>query len=164
MSQGKERSEPQGFVFPARLHYNVTAGFALSNHLLQLKSAIFVGQRCSQCRNVYMPPLGACSICALPTEEEVVLPPIGTIQTFCIVNIPVRGQGIDLPFACADIQLDGANTTFLALIQECAVEEVHIGMRVECVWREDRNLSLASVAYFRPLRSEGIETVEEDGA
>lgn len=141
------------FTFPMRLHYEVTAGYALSRHLRCLARGEFVGQRCGACGLVYMPPLGACSVCALPTTEDVPLPDTGCVDTFCIVNIPVRGQGIGLPFACADIKLDGADTTFLALIQECAAADVHTGMRVGAVWQpaELRTASLASIRYFRPL-------------
>jgi hypothetical protein len=147
-------SDPvERFVFPMRLHYDVAAGYALSRHLRSLAEGRFVGQRCARCARVYMPPLGACSVCAVPTTDDVPLPDTGTVETFCIVNIPVRGQGIELPFACADVKLDGADTTFLALIQECAVGDVRSGMRVEAVWAPaaERSPSLASVRYFRPV-------------
>jgi len=48
--------------------------------------------------------------------------------------------------------LDGANLSFMGLIQECDVEDIHMGMRVEAVWVDEADLvpSLASVKYFRP--------------
>jgi uncharacterized protein len=139
------------FTYPMRLHYEVTSGFALARCLRALKEGRFVGQR-SPNGLVYMPPLGACSVLGLPTEEDVELPNTGTVVSFCVVNIPVQGQGIEVPFACADINIDGSDTTFLGMIQECSLDDVRIGLRVEAVWRpvQQRDMSLASVAYFRP--------------
>ena len=150
-STGRDDPPIDRFVFPMRLHYEVTSGFALARCLRALKDARFVGQR-SPNGLVYMPPLGACSVLGQPTKEDVELPNTGTVVSFCVVNIPVHGQGIEVPFACADINIDGSDTTFLGLIQECELEQVRIGLRVEAVWKsaQEREMSLASVAYFRP--------------
>jgi uncharacterized OB-fold protein len=74
------------------------------------------------------------------------------VTTFCIVNVPFRGQQIELPYVCAQILLDGADISFMALIQECPASEVRMGMRVEAVWEEpDRRVpNLESLKYFRP--------------
>ena len=142
----------ESFTFPARAHYQVTAGFTLSNALRALKEGRFVGQVSRVSGRVYMPPLGSCPISATPTTEDTDLPSTGVVIAFCIVNIPVHGQGIKLPFACADIMIDGADTTFLGLIQECDVNEVRIGMRVKAVFVpvERRTTSLASIQHFVP--------------
>ncbi len=150
------------FVFPARAHYEVTAGYTLSGALRALVDGRFVGQVSRESGRVYMPPLGACPISATATTEDIELPNTGVVIAFCVVRLPVHGQGVKLPFACADIMLDGADTTFLGLIQECEVEDVRIGMRVEAVWKEaaERTTSLASVRYFRPLPEPDVDIEE----
>ena len=81
------------------------------------------------------------------------LPDTGTVTTFCLVNIPVRGQNVKLPFACANVLLDGSDTPFLIQISGCEVEEVRQGMRVRAVWRsaQERGPSLDSIAHFEPI-------------
>ncbi len=48
--------------------------------------------------------------------------------------------------------LDGADISIFAAIQECAVGDVRMGMRVEAVWKPDgeRTGSFDDVLYFRP--------------
>jgi uncharacterized protein len=69
-----------------------------------------------------------------------------------VVNVPFAGQSIEIPYICAQILLDGANLSFMALIQEIPVEEIRMGLRVEAVWvaPEELGPTMASVKYFRP--------------
>ena len=52
------------------------------------RSGRILGQRCPECRKVYVPPRGACPTCGVATAEEVEVAGKGTVTTFCIVNIP----------------------------------------------------------------------------
>ena len=74
------------------------------------------------------------------------------MTTYCVVNVPFAGQSIEIPYICAQILLDGANLSFMGLIQEIPTDEIRMGMRVEAVWVDETELtpSLASVKYFRP--------------
>lgn len=137
---------------PSRLEYRYTAGIAASRFLRGMAEGRIMGQRCPSCRKVYVPPRGSCSVCAVPTEEEVELSNRGTITTFCIVNIPSQGLTFPVPYVCADILLDGADVPFMHIIQECPTEDVRMGMRVEAVWEEPDKLqpSVESIRYFRP--------------
>jgi uncharacterized OB-fold protein len=153
----------RSFVFPMALHYDVRAGHALSVHLCGLAEGRFVGRRCRRCARVYVPPLGACTVCSIAVEEDVELPHTGVVTTFCIVNLAVRGQEhLERPFACGNVLLDGADTPFLALLQGCAAKEVRAGMRVRAVWREpaERGPSLASLRHFEPTGESDVEVAE----
>ena len=77
---------------------------------------------------------------------------MGTVTTYCVVNVPFAGQSIEIPYICAQVLLDGANLSFMGLIQEIPTDQIRMGMRVEAVWVEPDELSpsLASVRYFRP--------------
>jgi uncharacterized OB-fold protein len=103
---------------------------------------------------VYVPPRGSCPTCGVPTDEEVELKQTGTITAFCIVNIPFAGQAVECPYVSATIQLDGADIGFYHLIQEIPYDQIHIGMRVEAVWkaREEWGTTTESIAYFRPVQ------------
>jgi uncharacterized OB-fold protein len=137
---------------PIRLDYTITAGRATSRSLRGLAQGRFVGQRCPRCRKVYVPSRGSCPTDGVPTDEEVVLPDTGTVTTFCVVNVPFAGQSIAIPYICAQVLLDGADISFMGLIQEIPAEDVRMGLRVEAVWvpPEELGPTLASVKYFRP--------------
>jgi hypothetical protein len=74
------------------------------------------------------------------------------MTTYCVVNVPFAGQSIEIPYICGQILLDGANLSFMGLIQEIPIDEIRMGMRVEAVWvpAEEWGPTLASVKYFRP--------------
>jgi uncharacterized OB-fold protein len=137
---------------PICLEYRFSAGLAQSRFLRGLAEGRFLGQRCPRCGQVYVPPRGSCPTDGVPTEEEVELGNTGTVTTFCIVNVPFRGQAISIPYVCAQILLDGANISFMGLIQECDAADVRMGMRVEAVWvpKEELRPSWESVRWFRP--------------
>ena len=117
-----------------------------------LERGQFMGQRCPVCGKVYVPSRGSCPTDGVPTTEDVELANSGTVTTYCVVNVPFAGQSIEIPYICAQILLDGANLSFMGLIQEIPTDQIRMGMRVEAVWVEPDELapSLASVKYFRP--------------
>jgi len=137
---------------PMRLEYTVTAGRAQTAFLRGLVDGKFLGQRCPACRKVYCPPRGSCPTDGVPTEEVVECAGTGTVTTFCVVNVPFRGQALELPYVCAQLLLDGADISFMALIQGVPAAGVRMGMRVEAVWApaEERTPSLESVRWFQP--------------
>ena len=137
---------------PARLEYTFTAGEATSRFLKGVKEKRLLGERCPVCQKVYVPPRGACPVDGVPTTDEVELADVGTVTTFCIVNVPFMGQKIEPPYVSAYILLDGADIGLFGLISEVPWEEVRMGMRVEAVWVPDDEIthSLESIKWFRP--------------
>jgi uncharacterized OB-fold protein len=140
----------KGFVAPVRLRYTVNAGRANSRFLRGLAERRILGQRCPSCAKVNVPPRGACPTCGVPTEQEVALSEVGTVTKFCILNINFDAKARELPYACASILLDGADTTLFHIIQEAPVAELRMGMRVRAVWAEERLPSLESILHFKP--------------
>jgi uncharacterized OB-fold protein len=142
-------SEPVAIVeTPIRLDFSYTPGVAASRFLRSVEKGEIVGQRCPKCQKVYVPPRGACSMCGVATDEELILSGKGTVTTFCITNVP--SPGLEPPYVTAWIRLDGADITSMFLIQECDPQEVRLGMRVEPVWAEDKHPNIGSIKYFRP--------------
>jgi uncharacterized protein len=135
-----------------RLDYVFTAGVSMSKNLHGLEQGTFIGQRCPKCLKVYTLSRGSCPTDGVPTEEIVELPNTGTVTTYCVVNVPFAGQSIEIPYICAQILLDGANLSFMGLIQEIPIDQIRMGLRVEAVWVEPEELgpTMASVKYFRP--------------
>jgi uncharacterized protein len=113
---------------PARLEFTYTAGAATTRFLKGITEGKILGERAPGGK-VYVPSRGADPQLGVPTVEQVELPHVGTLTSFCVVNV-----------------------AFYGLIQECPVEDVHIGMRVEAVWVDEADLgpTLESIRYFRP--------------
>lgn len=142
-----------GMEAPIYLTYNFTAGKATARYLQSMKKGKLVGQRCPNCRNVYIPPRGSCAACGVPTEEEVTLGNKATVESFTIVYIPIPGNPIKPPYVIANLVLDGANLSFLHLLSECKNEDVRIGMRVEALWKpeDEWGYAMENIQYFKPI-------------
>ncbi len=149
---GSELGPVTTLATPIRLDFDFTPGIAQSKFLRGLERGTFVGQRCSVCGKVYVPSRGSCPTDGVPTTEDVLLSNSGTVTTYCVVNVPFAGQSIEIPYICAQILLDGANLSFMGLLQEIPTDQIRMGLRVEAVWVDPGDLepSLASVKYFRP--------------
>jgi uncharacterized OB-fold protein len=82
-----------------------------------------------------------------------VLPDIATVQSFTIVAIPIPNNPIQPPYIIANLVLDGANLSFIHLMSECVNDEVHIGQRVQAVWKpeEEWDYAMDNIRYFRPI-------------
>ncbi len=137
---------------PVRLHYEHTASPGESEFLRGLAAGRLLGQRCPACGKVYIPPRAACPTDGVPTAGEVELPDTGTVTTFCVVNVPFRGQRVPTPYVAAAIVLDGADIPFQHLILGCEPGEVRMGMRVAAVWkpREQWGTTVENIDHFRP--------------
>jgi uncharacterized OB-fold protein len=147
---------------PIAVRYEWSAGPAASGHLEGLLEGRLIGRRCTSCAQVYFPPRnGLCPRCAAPLGAEVEVGPVGTITTFCIVNVPFLGQRVKIPYVAAQIVLDGADISMQHLIQECEADEVRIGMRVEPVWkpRDEWGPTLENIEYFRPNGEADVVTI-----
>jgi uncharacterized OB-fold protein len=136
---------------PARLDYTFTAGDATSRFLEGITQKRILGQRAPGGR-VYVPPRGADPELGQATPEEVEVAQVGTVTSFCVVNLQFHGSVMEIPYVSALILLDGADLSIMHLIQEVPADEVRIGMRVEAVWRDDADIepTLESIKWFRP--------------
>jgi len=137
---------------PIRIEYVYSAGHAASRFLHALAEGRIVGQRCPVCQRVYVPPRGSCPTDAVATSEEIELPHVGTVTTFCVVRVPFKGMRIELPYVTAQILLDGAHIALMHMVSGVPAEQVRMGMRVEAVWkpREEWGTTLENIMYFKP--------------
>lgn len=149
----------KSIVTPVSLDYDYVTGRAQSRFLRGIAEGRILGQRCVECRRVYVPSRGACPRCAAPTEEELQVSDKGTVTTFCIVRVPSENLAFNPPYACVAVLLDGANIPFNHVLQECALEDVRMGMRVQAVWKPAAELgpSMSSIRWFKPLAEPDAE-------
>ena len=147
-------AEPvKSIVTPTKTSYRFTPGTAAQKFLRGIERGKLLGQRCPQCRSVYVPPRGSCARCGVATSEEVEVSDKGTVTTFCIVRVPSENIDLELPYCAAHILLDGTDMPFFALIQECPSETVRMGMRVQAVWLPESEWqpSFENIRHFKPI-------------
>ncbi len=140
-----------GIVTPTRLNYEINAGIAPSKYLRGLAEGKVIGQRAVDSDQVYVPPRGSDPTSGEPTEIEVEVADVGTVTTFCVVNVPGLSElAPEIPYVCAQILLDGANTAWFGLIQGLPADEVRMGLRVKAVWADELIPNAASIKWFEP--------------
>jgi hypothetical protein len=134
------------------LPYDYVAGDYKARYLRALKDKQIIGSKCSKTGKVFVPPIVCSPESFAPCDEFVQVADCGVVTTFCIVNIPVIGRSLEIPYVAASVALDGADISIFALIQECKAEDVRMGMRVEAVWKPDgeRQGVHEDIQYFRP--------------
>jgi hypothetical protein len=134
------------------LPYRYVAGDLKARYLRALKDKRILGSKCSKTGKVFVPPLVSSPESFAPCDELVQVSDKGVVTTFCIVNIPVIGREVELPYVAASVALDGADVSMFAPIQECKATDVRMGMRVEAVWKPDgeRTGSHDDIRHFRP--------------
>ena len=135
-----------------RLPYHYVAGDYRARYLRALKDKKILGSKCAATGKVFVMPVIASPESFAPCDTWVELPGRGTITTFCVVNLPVIGRDLEIPYVAASVALDGADVSMFALIQECPPADVRMGMRVEAVWKPDaeRRGDHEDILYFRP--------------
>lgn len=146
-------SQPVKYVDSGlHLPYHHVAGDRRAVYLRALKDKRILGSRCSKTGKVFVPPLINSPESFAPADEYVDVADRGIVTTFCVVNIPVIGRNLELPYVAASVALDGAAVSIFALIQECRPDDVRMGMRVEAVWKPDgeRQGDHEDILYFRP--------------
>jgi uncharacterized OB-fold protein len=137
---------------PIAIHYNYSIGAGSSTFMHAIQEGRIVGVRCPDTGKVYVPPRLTSVETSSPMTELVELPDRGVVYTYCIVNIKFYDQVLEIPYAYAYIVLDGADSAIMHLIQECPVEEMRPGMRVQAVWKDraEWTESLENIRYFKP--------------
>ena len=147
-------SDPlKSIITPTVTHYVYTPGAAQQKFLRGVEKGKLLGQRCPSCNCVYCPSRGSCGRCGVATTGEVEVADKGTVTTFCIVRVPSENIDIELPYCAAQVLLDGSDQPFSVLIQECASDDVRMGMRVQAVWKPESEWtpSFENIKYFKPI-------------
>ena len=140
-----------GITVPIRLEYEINAGIAPSKYLRSLAEHKIIGQRAVDSDMVYVPPRGSDPTSGAPTPIEVEVAEVGTVTTFCVVNLPGLSElAPEVPFVCAQILLDGSNTPWFGLVQGLPADDVRMGLRVKAIWADELIPDARSIKWFEP--------------
>ena len=137
-------------------------GIGIGTYLAGLKRGVILGSRCDHCRKVVVPPRTVCEWCFHPMTEYVPVKGTGTVNTFSLCYVTWDVQRITEPEIPAVIMLDGASVLsessvvmggIMHKLGEVDPQKVHIGMRVQAVWKpeSEREGAITDILYFKPI-------------
>ncbi len=148
---GEEEGDVTGMNSAFRLEYQIPAGVATRRYLNGLAEGKIIGGRAPSSNEVYAASRGTDPKTGEPTSIEVEIADTGCVTTFCIVNIPGLSElAPEIPFASAQILLDGADNMMFGLIRGCSVDDVHMGMRVKAKWADELTADHRSILWWEP--------------
>jgi uncharacterized OB-fold protein len=130
-------------------------GVAIGSYLAALKEGVILGSYCQTCRKTVVPPRTVCEWCYRPMEKYLPLQDTGTVNTFSLCYVTWDVQRIKDPEIPAVIEIDGASPLhgIMHLLGEVDPSSVHIGMRVQAVWKPsaERRGAITDILYFKPV-------------
>ena len=136
-----------------RAIYDWDAGQAIGGYLDGLAEGRILGRECRRCSRVLVPPRMFCEECFRPTDRWVDVPATGVVTTFSICWVSWDMRPLDVPELPAVIEL--ADGGILHRLGEVDPAQVHIGMRVEAVWKPapEREGSILDIRHWRPAEA-----------
>jgi hypothetical protein len=140
------------------LPYRWALGPVFSRFFDEFKNKKIMGTKCPKCRRVLVPARKFCPRCFEDNLEWVQVSDKGKIRTWSMITFEFSGQPKPPPYICALVDLDGADTALSHFIDgidmtdlEKVRDQVHIGMRVEAKWSDNRQGNIMDIAYFKPM-------------
>jgi len=138
-----------------KAEYAWDTGIAIGRYLAALKEGYLLGGYCATCRKTVIPPRTVCEWCFRPMEAFVPLEDTGTVNTYSLCYVTWDVKRIKEPEIPAVIEIDGASPLhgILHKLGEVEQEAVHVGMRVQAVWKpaEEREGAITDILYFKPI-------------
>lgn len=114
-----------------------------------------LGIRCPTCETVYVPPEATCGKCFEKLEEWIEVDRQGVLQSYTATRYSLTAHPVPAPVMYGIVKLDGADTGLVHLLGEVDLEALHLGVRVEAVFRELRVGNILDIKYFRPVTGSG---------
>ncbi len=149
-----EQKEPRIMKYPAVLPFKYSAGKAASRFFCELRdNKKIMGAKCSKCGNAYVPPRPVCGQCFEATDEWIECGPRGTLVGYTVVTYPfldpLTGKERPVPYGYGFILLDGSTTKIQHFLEVAEMEKLKSGLRVEPVFKEEREGNFADIKFFR---------------
>ena len=147
---GEVLSAPLIIEYP----FTRTTGPVIGAFLTGLREQVLVGSRAADGR-VIVPPAEFDPVTGEDLTELVEVGPAGTVTTWAWVTTPHDKHPLDRPFAWAQIQLDGADTSMLHAVDAGSIDAISTGLRVVPVWADEREGHINDITWFVPEDAAG---------
>ena len=152
--------KPELIEMPSKwdLSWVYAAGKVGSKYITELRdNARIMAIKCHQCGRVLLPPRSYCERCFVPLNDWVELKPEGTLEAFTIVTVPFPDER-EPPYIVGYFKIGQASTNIPHFLEgvdlsdiEKAKSEIHIGMRVKVIFRDQR-IGSTTDFYIEPLK------------
>ena len=134
------------------INYEWTAGIAGSRFFQELKDhKRIMGTKCPKCDRVMVPPRIFCEECFIDATEWVEVSSQGELVTFGDSYLGTDGAMLEKPWILGIIKLDGADGGLVHFIGEAEPKDLNLGMKMEAVFKDEREGNILDIKYFRPL-------------
>lgn len=142
--------------------YRWSAGIHVGRFLRGLRDeGKIYANDCPSCGRYLVPPRIVCGRCHVRMSDDYTeVGPCGTVLAFAVCEQsfvdPSTGLPRHVPYASASILMDGAPVTFTHFLEECDIERLSVGMRVEAVFKpiDDRKGLVTDIQHFKTARAE----------
>jgi uncharacterized OB-fold protein len=129
--------------------YTRSTGRIIGQFLTALRDRKIKGIKGSQ-GQVICPPTEYDPVTAEELTEMVDVAETGTVKSWSWVVTPNPKHHLDKPFAWALIQLDGADTSMLHMVDAGSEDNMKTGMKVKVRWAEETTGFMTDIACFEP--------------
>ena len=129
----------KGFV---RADFSFWVGRYMDKFYDSFENKKIIGNQCSKCKKVFVPPRKICGECneTIPLEINWVnLPNTGTLLNYTVTHYRVSdrtARKAKKPQLIGMVQIDGSDTAIVYRLLNLEPEEVKIGMKVIIKWEE----------------------------
>jgi 3-keto-5-aminohexanoate cleavage enzyme len=144
------------------LPYTYFAGRVGSKFITTLRDQKkIMGVKCPTCNTVYLPTRQVCDKDFTDIRNNWVdVKNTGTVTNFTVVRYDDKHLPRKAPFVLALVKLEGADTPFMHILEECKIDDVKIGMRVEAVFAAATTNTILDIDHFKPA-PEKVQVVSE---
>jgi uncharacterized protein len=151
MSDWRSSVEPIVHHSKIKVPYTWSVGETGSRFLKALRDdKKLLANKCPKTGQIFCPPKLNSPYSLKPITEWLELSGAGTVQTFTQRHYDSLAAASDAPRIYALILLDGATQAFPHLLGEVSFDKVKAGLRVQPVFRENREGHILDIQYFKP--------------
>jgi uncharacterized OB-fold protein len=134
------------------LPYTYFAGRVGSKFLTTIRDEKkIMGIKCNKCNKVFVPPRQTCDVCMEDIRDNWVdVQNTGKVTNFTVVRYDDKHLPKKAPYVLAMIQLDGADTPLVHVVEGINLDKAKIGMKVQAVFAKETTNTILDIDHFAP--------------
>ena len=134
------------------LPYTYFAGRVGSKFLTTIRDEKkIMGIKCNKCNKVFVPPRQTCDVCMEDIRDNWVdVQNTGEVTNFTVVRYDDKHLPKKAPYVLAMIQLDGADTPLVHVVEGIDLDKAKIGMKVQAVFAKETTNTILDIDHFAP--------------
>ncbi len=134
------------------LPYSYFAGRVGSKFLTTIRDEKkIMGIKCNKCNKVFVPPRQTCDVCMEDIRDNWVdVQSTGKVTNFTVVRYDDKHLPKKAPYVLAMIQLDGADTSLVHVVEGIDLDKAKVGMKVQAVFADETTSTILDIDHFAP--------------